>query len=120
MKITLLIFMIVFVSVFVGCATAGSIDESYKRVNLSDGISKEEAALIAKKHLSEEPEKKDFQIISPVILNNAETKKYPHIWFIRFHPKNILLIDKYYLVMVSKDTGEIISYGVRQAGKQNK
>ena len=94
-----------------GCATTNSIKVNYEKINYSDGINKEEAVLIAKNHLLSTKYKYDYQIISPLVLNNKSTRQYPDFWCIRFHPKKLHLMPYYYLVMINKKTGEIVSYG---------
>ncbi len=113
------VFVVFFFTMLASCATINSMENNYEKIDYSDGVNKTEAVLIAKNHIMKTKYVKDYQIVSPVILNNEQTKKFSNIWFVRFHPKKITLLTHYYLVMISKETGEIISCGERHiTGKE--
>ncbi len=115
------------ISVFLsGCATVSSISRNYKNIDLSDGISRQEAKVIAQKQIIQTDFKKDYRIINPSIYHAEEFTddlkerflrdkaiydsgqlRYPNSWHIIFHPKWLSLFSLYYLVVVDKDSGEV-------------
>ena len=104
-----------FLGVFLaGCATISSVDKNYQKINWQDGISRNEAFLIAKKHLIAQKEKPDYQVIAPFVRTDQKAKAQPNVWFVAFHPRKVPLLFKYYLVVVDKKTGEILEHGVRK------
>ncbi len=93
--------------IFLGCARVNSINAHYARVKVEDGITRNEAKLIAKKNLIETRYKYIYQIIWPRILENNHTKRHEDLWFVDFLAKEFQLISNY-LVILEKDSGKII------------
>ena len=90
-----------------GCATTESIEQYYAQINWKDGISRNEAALIAKKYLTESKYAGDFQILAPV------TTGYENLWRVSFLYKNIDYYEKVLDVYVDTATGEVKTTEIR-------
>lgn len=90
-----------------GCATTESLDYYYEKINRSDGISRDEAALIAKKWLIESKYEGDFQFIGPV------TTGYDHYWQVSFLYKSLDYYEKVLDVYVDTLTGEVKDSQIR-------
>ena len=95
------------VFVLVGCATMESLDHYYARINWKDGISRDEAALIAKKYLVESKYAGDFQILAPVTIG------YENLWRVSFLYKSLDYYEKVLGVYVDTMTGEVKSADIR-------
>ena len=90
-----------------GCATTESLDHYYAKINWKDGISRDEAALIAKKYLTESKYAGDFQILAPVTIG------YENLWRVSFLYKNVDYYEKVLDVYVDTATGEVKSTDIR-------
>lgn len=90
-----------------GCATMESLDYFYEQINRVDGISRDEAALIAKKWLVESKYEGDFQVFGPVSSRHAD------LWQITFLFKSLHQYEKVLDVFVDPLSGEIKGSVVR-------
>lgn len=113
-----------------GCATISSIEDSYVKVNYSDGINKEEAKAIAQKHcLDTDDCRKNFSISSVSVHyvppKEAKPRRYdslfkryfpaeeanPEMWYVSFETKNLFKANRgwfSYNIQLDYKTGEII------------
>ncbi|GEM_PF-4461395 len=90
-----------------GCATMESLDHYYAEINWKDGISRNEAALIAKKYLVESKYAGDFQILAPVTIG------YENFWRVSFLYKSLDYYEKVLDVYVDTMTGEVKNTDIR-------
>lgn len=90
-----------------GCATTESLDYYYEKINRQDGISRDEAALIAKKWLVESKYEGAFQVIGPV------TTGYEHYWQVTFLYKSLDYYEKVLDVYVDTLSGEVTETHIR-------
>jgi len=118
------IFCLLSIIFIMGCKSSSTINNEFKNLNYSQGISKAAAITIAQKHILDSSEK-NLNISSAVIENeNARHPCYFRItgkysakktWIVRFGPKigtsdfsNGLLLDYRYYVAVDRTTGEVL------------
>ena len=99
MKNNILLFCFVFL---VGCATMESIDQYYDQINWNDGISRDEAAIIAKKYLVESKYAGDFQVLGP------KSQMIDNFWQISFLYKSLNNYEKVLNVYVDVKSGEVV------------
>ncbi len=92
----------------IGCATTESLDAYYAKINRADGISRDEAALIAKKWLIESKYEGDFQVIGPV------ATAYDKYWQVTFLYKSLAYYENVLDVYVDTQTGEVKRNEIRQ------
>ena len=104
-----------------GCASTEAIYNNYTQmVNVSDGVSEQEAKIIAQKQIIDTQEKRHYRITAPDIKTTPEALKYPDYWFIIFghnwfSPISMdptaktytQLRETQYLVVIDKSTGVI-------------
>lgn len=93
-----------------GCASVESIDKFYQKIVWEDGINRNEAAIIAKKWLSESKYEGDFQLIGPVSTHHENE------WQITFLYKRLAYYEKVLDVFVDPQTGEIRGSAIRHRG----
>jgi hypothetical protein len=110
---------------FVSCASREDIVRNYEeQVDYADGVSLNEAKLVAKRRIISVIEKRNYKITDPQVLNNVYTQKYPEYWFVVFghnwfspistdeNAKTYReLMAAQYLIVIDKTTGEIPFYG---------
>lgn len=108
------------------CATTESIYQSYKTmVDIADGVSEEEAKIIAKYNLTKMKERELYKISAPVIYTDSRATVYPKYWFVAFGPNWFAPMSKEregltykelnsadYLVVIDKDNGDIVFSGL--------
>ena len=102
------IIFIIFLIGYTGCATQESLDHYYQQINRKDGVSRNEAALIAKQWLVDSKYEGDFQVIGPVATG------YEHYWQVTFLYKSLDYYEKVLDVFVDTLTGEVKSSQIRQ------
>jgi hypothetical protein len=102
--------LIVLLLFLTGCATQESLDHYYQQINRNDGISRDEAALIAKNWLVASKYEGDFQVIAPV------TATYDLYWQVTFLYKSLNYYEKVLDVYVDKKTGEVKGSDLRPKG----
>lgn len=104
-----------------GCASTKAINDNYnKMVNSSDGVTDQEAKIIAQKELVGTQQKRDYRVTAPDIKSTPEALKYPAYWFVVFghnwfSPMSTDPLAKTYrelregmfLVVIDKNSGEI-------------
>lgn len=90
-----------------GCATTESLDFYYEKIDRQDGISRDEAALIAKKWLVESKYEGDFQVLGPVSTRHEDD------WQITFLYKSLDYYEKVLDVFVDPVNGDINGHVVR-------
>lgn len=95
-----------------GCAGTHAVNKNYSSINFNDGISREEAKLIAKKSLMESESFGRYCFVDPAVLKWGHAYPHPNAWFIRFANKNPLATD-HYLVVIDKRNG-VIQYSERE------
>jgi|GEM_PF-4144883 len=116
----------------VGCKTVTSINNKYEKINYSISISKEDAVILAQKHVLNFS-RKNINVSSAVIEKedskhpvywNLLTKYPTKVWFVRFWPKvgsisffKGLMFDYRYYVVVDKVTGVVLDKNGGYAGK---
>ena len=96
-----------------GCATSTILKE-YEKISFSDGISKEEAIIIAKKEFISSPERKYYSFKNMQV---TESTAY-NAWAVKFWEKSHVFIGVKFLfgsftVLVNKDTGAVKIYKTR-------
>ena len=92
----------------VGCATTESIDQFYNEITWDDGISRNEAAVIAKKYLVESEYAGDFQVFGPKVqgVDNA--------WQVSFLYKSLKTYEKILNVYVDTKSGEVVEAKIQE------
>lgn len=90
-----------------GCATTESLDHYYAEIKWEDGISRDEAAVIAKKYLVESKYAGDFQVLGPVTIG------YDNLWRVSFLYKSMDYYEKVLDVYVDTMSGEVKSTDIR-------
>lgn len=107
--------------VLVGCASTEAIYKNYATmVNVQDGVSIQEAKIMAQKSIIGTQEKRDYRVTAPDIKTTMEAQKYPDYWFVVFGHNWLSPIstdpmaktytelkETVYLVVINKMTGEI-------------
>ncbi|MDP2654477.1 MAG: hypothetical protein Q8Q08_10670 [Candidatus Omnitrophota bacterium] len=116
----------IFSSLFLlGCATIGSIEKNYAKINYSDGIKEEEAILIAKHNLINSDSKNSFRVITPrlencqCVLKKDGRERKLGAWLVIFRSKPSLLFASDFLGLgdsemryfIDKNSGKIIASG---------
>ena len=66
------LFVFLLIILFSGCATVSSVERSFRSVNFSDGISRQEAKIIAKKEIIQTDFKDNYRVICPKVWDRAE------------------------------------------------
>jgi hypothetical protein len=99
---------IIFALSLTGCATTESLNQHYDEINRADGINRNEAALIAKKWLTESKYEGDFQIIGPVVTGRD------NLWQVTFLYKSLDYYEKVLDVYVDTLTGDVKTSELRQ------
>lgn len=101
---------------FMGCATIESVNKGYSSIVFADGISKEEAKIIAQDELLLDQEKVNFAVSLP------EAEDRGTYWIVVFMNKSVTIFSSryltWYLVKIDKQTGEILSSGIAPAGSE--
>ena len=106
---------------FSGCASNEAISNNYnKLVNASDGVTEQEAKIMAQNDLIKVIEKRDYRVTVPDIKSTPEALKYPAYWFVVFGHNWFSPIstdplaktytelrETQYLVVIDKKSGEI-------------
>ena len=90
-----------------GCATTESIDDFYTKINWKDGISRDEAAVIAKKYLVDSKYEGDFQVMGPVAIG------FDHYWRVSFLYKSLDYYEKTLDIDVDTLSGEVKKVKIR-------
>lgn len=90
-----------------GCASVESLDYYYQKINWKDGVSRDEAALIAKKWLVESKYEGDFQVIGPV------STRHEDLWQITFLYKSLDYYEQVLDVFVDPVSGEVKGTAIR-------
>lgn len=80
-------------------------------VKYDDGISKEEAKMIARDHFLDSEYKRKFRSDDAAILSSVETMQRPESWFIMFRPKKMKLIKYKHVLGVDKKSGKVTFEG---------
>lgn len=91
-----------------GCASMESLDRFHEEIIWDDGINRNEAAVIAKKWLSESKYEGDFQLFGPV------SAKHEGEWQITFLYKSLGYYEKVLDVFVDSQSGEVKKTVIRQ------
>ena len=103
-----LLFLLIVIIMVNGCSTLDSkkIGEEMGNISFSDGITKEEAIIIAKQHcLNNSACHKNCNINSPIV--SEDEKWFPGQWIVSFRTKRLAILDHTYLVFIDKKTGEV-------------
>ena len=96
------VYLIVLLIVLSGCATIGSINGNYAKINCSDGINANEAGLIAKHDLIQTDLKYYYNIIHPRVVGGTPQ------WMVTFYEKGWLhFFPESYDIYIDGKTGEI-------------
>lgn len=104
-----------------GCASSQAINKNYVNlVDIADGVNAKEAKIMAQKELDAMYERRDYRLTAPDIKTTPEALKYPNFWFVSFGHNWLSPIstdplaktytdlkDAIYLVVISRDRGEI-------------
>jgi len=97
----------------IGCTTAltdnvDSVFDHYERIVFDDGISLEEAKVIAQKQLIKKNVVGLYDLSNPLIARDvAELPDYQDYWFVFFEEKKLGSIPFIFMVLVNKETGKI-------------
>lgn len=106
---------------FMGCASTQAIYKNYaEMVDVNDGVSEQEAKIIAQHTIIGTQEKRDYRVSMPDIKTTLEAKKYEDFWFVVFGHNWLSPISKdamaktytelkeaQYLVVINKKSGDI-------------
>ena len=92
----------------IGCATMESLDGFYEEIKWDDGISRNEAALIAKKWLVESEYAGEFQVWGPKVQGAG------NLWQVTFLYKSLKTYEKVLDVYVDTTSGEVKETSVHE------
>jgi hypothetical protein len=102
------IYIVIGILLFAGCASLNEkIIKQYHEIDYSDGVSEEEAKVIAQKSLMDSPfNEEDYELEKGDVRWFAED--YPDYWFVDF-PNTPFRHVPYlgYMVVIKKDNGDI-------------
>lgn len=96
-----------------GCASLESLDQFHDQIVWEDGINRNEAAVIAKKWLSESKYAGDFQLFGPV------SAKQEDQWQITFLYKSLDYYENVLDVFVDIKSGEVKNTVIRHRNSPN-
>lgn len=101
-----ILILLINVTLLSGCASIESIDKNYAKINSHDGISKNEARIMAQKALLDSGEIKKYIYERPIFDNDLFVqKRYLNHAFIHFAPVDSS--DEGFLVIINEKLGEI-------------
>lgn len=87
-----------------GCATAGL----KTPVVIEDGVSRQEAVVIASEHLRDLPAAKEYYYRRPELMRDMMVNDYTEHWFVSFPPKAFERSFWSYLIVMEQATGRIV------------
>lgn len=104
-----------------GCASTEAVYRNYDRlVDTRNGVSAQEAKIIAQKELIGVQQRRDYRITAPDLKDTPESRKYPDYWFVAFGHNwfspistdplaktYTQLKEAQYVVVIDKKTGDI-------------
>ena len=105
-----LVLMILFA---VGCMSTHAeniklVSSQYEAVIFDDGISLEEAKIIAQRELIKQNLVKIYDLSNPKLLRNvSDLPNYEKYWFISFKEKKVATIEFIFIVLINKSNGKI-------------
>ncbi len=113
--------LVIFLLALAGCASDQAISRNYsKLVNASDGVSEQEAKILAQKQLVDTMQKRDYRVTAPDVKTTPAALKYPAYWFVVFGHNWLSPIstdplaktytelrETQYLVVIDKQSGEV-------------
>ncbi len=90
-----------------GCITFSKVERIRKQIDISDGIDKTEALLVAQINLLTSDFKPYDKVIPAKIRTDEAALKYPDYWFVNYSP---VVTSNYpsLLMVINKQTGEVI------------
>lgn len=91
---------------FSGCSTTGS--KNAVVIDRSNGINIEEATEIATQALNKSSKLSEYKVKTAKVLKTLPAKDYSDYWFVSFDPKSFDQSFWRYLVVMKKDTGEVV------------
>lgn len=91
-----------------GCSPLSAVEQNLQSVEKADGVDPNEAVYIAQKALIDADQMKNFHLNANEILRNHVSRPYKDHWFVHFNPKNYKLNFWRFLVVIEKDSGEVI------------
>jgi hypothetical protein len=116
-----------------GCATSRDVYKNYdSKVTPGQGVSSEQAKIVAQKKLLNTIDKERYRLSYPDIKTGEVVKKYPDYWFVVFGHNWLEPMSKYpmawtykqlreteFLVVIDKKTGEIPFFGEWYPKREN-
>ncbi len=124
-------FLLVLIAlIFSGCTTLGSVNRKYTHVIFTDGVTREEAKIIAQREylnsnsndgfntgsarvydsnkiLKLNPDKVSFVTHEKIYEKNRKKLKFNNSWYVSFKPKFFNFFSSYYLVVLNKNDGQV-------------
>jgi len=96
-----------------GCTAAMKpadvINKDYQSVNFQDGVTQEEAFIIAKKEVMDQTPPQTYIIQEPKVMTDFESVPYQdQYWFVSFNEVEKGSTPIVYMVAIRKDTGKIV------------
>ena len=77
-------------------------------LDLSDGAQMPEAVILARQEFLKSPYRSEYYPKNPEVLHDLSVRDYPAYWFVSFLPKKFDQSFWRYLVVIEKDSGQII------------
>lgn len=99
--------------VFTGCSssavvTSRSVLKAYETVVVEDGISLDEAKVIAQERLIKANEARIYDLAAPQVAGDvADLPRYQDYWFIFFKERTVANIEYMFMVAVDKKSGDV-------------
>ena len=99
--------------VLTGCSssvveTSRSVLKGYETVVFEDGISLEEAKIIAQKGLIKANEVRIYDLAAPQVAQDvSDLPRHQDYWFISFKERKVVNIEYTFMVAVNKRTGDV-------------
>ncbi|HLF18402.1 MAG TPA: hypothetical protein VI749_05850 [Candidatus Omnitrophota bacterium] len=109
MKRVLMIGLVFFLTACVTTKKIDPIEEAFKTVVYEDGITTDEAIIIAKKIVKEKTPPKSYNLEEPLLLTEFENvPRHEDYWFVGFHEMPKGMFPVVFLVSLNKQTGKIV------------
>jgi hypothetical protein len=91
-----------------GCSVSRAIDSQLAQMDRSNGLNYQEAVIVAQDTLRMSPAAPDYDVKSGKVIQGLLVRGYPDHWFVTFDAKDFRTPFWKFMVVMHKDTGEII------------
>jgi len=105
--------LIILILMSVGCTVTLqediiSVDAQYKKIGIDDGITSEEALIVAQQELIDDDFVKIYDLMNPFFIRNTNgLPDRENYWFVSFKERDYSTVRYVYTVIIHKETGLI-------------